>query len=115
MKSNEMLEQALIPTGLPVKYYEYAGVKDTYIVYNEEYEQPVDFGDNESNATVMWWQVHIFAPKNTDFRKHKKKAVEALKEKGFVITDIRTLYDYEKETSTIHVVIYCHIEESEEE
>lgn len=113
MKTNEMLEQALIPTGLPVKYYEYAGVKDTYIVYNEEYEQPVDFGDNESNTTVMWWQVHIFAPKNTDFRKNKKKAVEALKEKGFVITDIRTLY--EKETRTIHVVIYCHIEESEEE
>ena len=61
----------------------------------------------------MWWQVHIFAPKNTDFRKHKKKAVEALKENDFVITDIRTLY--EKETKTIHVVIYCHMEEREEE
>lgn len=113
MRSDEMLEQALAPVGLPIKYYEYAGTKDSYIVYNEEYEQPVDFGDNESNNTVMWWQIHIFAPKNTDFREHKKKAVAALKEHGFVITDIRT--QYEKETKTIHVVIYCHMEEREEE
>jgi hypothetical protein len=110
-----MLEQALAPVGLPVKYYEYAGAKDSYIVYNEEYEQPVDFGDNQSNSTVMWWQVHIFVPKNTDFRKHKKKAVEALKENGFVITDIRTLCENAQQTNTIHVVIYCHMEEREEE
>lgn len=41
MRTNEILEQVLAPVGLPVKYYEYAGTKDSYIVYNEEYEQPV--------------------------------------------------------------------------
>lgn len=112
MRTDERLEQALVPVGLPVKYYEYAGTKDTYIIYNEEYEQPTDFGDNQSQNTMMWWQVHVFAPKNTDFRKYKDMTVEALEKSGFIVTDIRTLY--EKETKTIHVVIYCHMEESEE-
>lgn len=113
MRTDERLEQALAPVGLPVKYYEYAGTKDTYIVYNEEYEQPTDFGDNQSQNTMMWWQVHIFAPKAADFRKYKKMAVEELKESGFTVTDIRTLYEYEKETKTIHVVICCHMESEE--
>ena len=113
MRSDEKLEQALIPAGLPVRYYEYAGTKETYIVYNEEHENPADFGDNQSLEHVTWWQVHIFAPKNSEFRQYKEKITESLKKQGFTVTDIRTIY--EKETKTIHVVIYCHTEESEEE
>lgn len=111
MRINEKLEQAA-SIGLPVKYYEYAGTKDTYIVYNEEYEQPADFGDNESQDCIMWWQLHLFAPKDSDFRKHKEKLLDSLKSHGYTVTDIRTLY--EKETKTIHVIIYCHITEREE-
>lgn len=112
MRSGEFLERTLEPLGLPVKYFEYAGTKPEYIVYNEEVEQPANYADNRPQNHVTWWQVHIFAPKVSDFRTYKEKAKGLLQEAGFYITDIRTLY--EKETKTIHVVICCHIGETEE-
>ncbi len=112
MRSNEILEQELNKMGVPVKYYEYAGVEKTYIVYNEEAEQPVNHGDNRPRNSVIWWQVHIFTPKQNDFREYKRKAKKLLEDAGFCVTDIETLY--EKETKTIHVAISCHIGEREE-
>lgn len=105
------LEKVLEGIGIPVKYYEYAGVKPEYIVYNEEAEQPTDYGDNIPGHRVTWWQVHIFTPKTGKFREYKRLSESALQKAGFTVTDIRTLY--EKETKTMHVVISCH-EESEE-
>lgn len=113
MNQSGLLEATLGATGLPVKYYEYKGTEPAYIVYNEEAEQPVNYGDNKPLNTIMWWQVHFFAPKAFDFRKKKSVIKTALLEKGFIITDIVTLF--EKETGTIHVVISCHMGESEEE
>ena len=112
MRSDERLEAALEPVGIPVKYYEYFGKEPEYIVYNEEAEEPADFGDNQPQHNIIWWQVHIFAPKDSDFRMYKKKAVDYLKLAGYSVTDIETLY--EKETKTIHVIISCHYGESEE-
>ncbi len=112
MSSDQILEQVLQGMGLPVKYYEYLGSEKEYIVYNEEAEEAVNHGDNRPQNYVTWWQVHIFAPRTSDFRAHKKKAMSLLKEAGFYVTDISTLY--EKETKTIHVVICCHIGEKEE-
>lgn len=113
MRSNEILEQALEQaTGLPVKYYEYEGTAQEYIVYNEEVEQPTNYGDNMPQNQITWWQVHIFTPKTADFRGHKKKVEKELRAAGFTVTDIVTLY--EKETKTIHVVISCHVGERED-
>lgn len=112
MMSEIKLEATLKPIGIPVKYCEYLGTEEIYIVYNEEAEEPVDYGDNQPLNNVTWWQVHIFAPKASDFRKYKKDAVNRLQEAGYIVTDIVTLY--EEETKTIHVVIACHIEEVEE-
>lgn len=49
------LEKVLEGIGIPVKYYEYAGVKPEYIVYNEEVEQPADYGDNDPECHITWW------------------------------------------------------------
>lgn len=110
--SAKILEKTLKSVGLPVDHFQYRGTKPEYIVYNEEVEQPSDYGDNRPLARIDWWQVHIFTPKDGGFRDWKKKMKKVLRENGFTITDIQTLY--EKETGTIHVVICCHIEESEE-
>lgn len=113
MSSSEILENALKTAGLPVKYYEYEGTKPEYVVYNEEAEEPANFGDNKAENRITWWQVHIFTPKQSDFRKWKEEIKKRLLAAGFHITDITTLY--EKETKTIHVVISCHMGESEDE
>lgn len=112
MRSDEVIEQALKKTGLPVKYYEYSGTEEKYIVYNEEAEEAANHGDNRPQDKITWWQVHVFAPKASDFRLCKKEVIGRLKEAGFYVTDINTLY--EKETKTIHVVICCHIGEQED-
>ena len=65
------LEKVLEGIGIPVKYYEYAGVKPEYIVYNEEVEQLADYGDNDPECHITWWQVHIFTPKTGKFRDYK--------------------------------------------
>lgn len=113
MRTNEILEQVLA---------RWACLSNTTNM--PEQKTRISFTTRNTNSrlileiisqTVQWYggRYIIFAHKNTDFRKHKKEAVETLKENGFAITDIRTLY--EKETKTIHVVIYCHMEEREEE
>lgn len=112
MRSDEILVEALKITDLPIKYQEYEGTKPVYIVYNEEAEQPTNYGDNVPQNEIAWWQVHIFSPKDNDFRMIKNKTKHALQEAGFTVTDIVTLY--EKETKTIHVAISCHTGESEE-
>ena len=110
---NRLLEETLKEAEIPVKYYEYKGTEPEYIVYNEEAEQPVNYGDNKPLNTIVWWQVHLFAPKISNFRRRKKMIKRLLLDSGFIITDIATLF--EKETETIHVVISCHMGESEEE
>lgn len=110
--SAELLEGALSKAGLPVKYYDYEGASPEYIVYNEEAEEPANYGNNKPLNKITWWQVHIFTPKTSDFRSYKKAVKKELQESGFFVTDITTLF--EKETKTIHVVISCHIGESEE-
>lgn len=107
MSQKRTLEEILAVTGLPVKYYEYIGTKKEYIVYNEEAEQLVDHGDNKPLNNIIWWQVHIFTPKSSDFRGLKESAKAALLDNDYIITDIVTLY--EKETTTMHVIISCHI------
>lgn len=112
MTQAEYLEETLKVTTLPVKPYEYAGTNPEYILYNEITEKPVNYGDNQPLDRILWWQVHLFAPKQSDFRGTRKQMEQLLKTAGFRVTEIKTLF--EKETKTIHVVIYCHMGEREE-
>lgn len=111
MSGKDLLEAILKESGLPVKYYAYEGTNDQYIVYNEEAEQPVNYGNNRPLNTVTWWQVHIFSPKSGDFRTIKENIKRSLQRENFVVTDITTLY--EEETETIHVILSCHMGERE--
>lgn len=112
MRSEEVLKAALETTGLPVRYCEYPGIKPEYIVYNEEAEQLTNYGDNRPLNEIVWWQVHIFTTKDGNFRKHKEVIKKALLLAGFTVNEITTIY--EAETKTIHVVISCHMGESED-
>ena len=109
MRSEEILKTVLEGTGLPVSYWEYHGVKTEYIVYNEEAEQAANYGDNKPQNEIVWWQVHIFTPKSGEFRKYREMLKTELRQAGFSVSEIETLY----ETGTIHVVIPCHMGESE--
>lgn len=113
MRSDVLLQDTLEQTGLPVKQYEYKGTQPEYIVFNEEDERGADHGDNRPQAMTLWWQVHIYAPQATDFRKRKRQVRNLLLDAGFCIGDIDTFY--ETETKTVHVVISCSIEEDMEE
>lgn len=111
MRCDKMLESVLEPVGLPVKYFEYLGTQNQYVVYNEEAEEPGNHGDNRPLSNMIWWQVHLFAPKDSEFRTYKADIMKKLLDAGYMVTDVVTLY--EKETKTIHVVISCHIGERE--
>lgn len=113
MTADVLLQQALEKTGLPVKQYEYKGAKPEYILINEEDERGIGHADDCPQAMSLWWQVHIFAPKETDYRSRKRQVRQLLIETGFILGNIYTLY--EQETETMHVVISCNIIENMEE
>ena len=113
MTADMKLQQVLEKTGLPVKQYEYKGAKPEYILINEEDERGIGHADDCPQAMSLWWQVHIFAPKESDYRARKRQVRQLLIEAGFTLGSIRTLY--EQETETMHVVISCNITENMEE
>lgn len=113
MKSEELLKETLEKAGIPVKPYEYKGAKLEYIVYNEEDERGCAHGDDYPGGISIWWQVHIFAPAQSDYRGMKRRIRKFLLDAGFGVGAARTLY--EKETGTVHVVISCNIIEDMEE
>ena len=113
MKSDQLLQQTLAQTTLPIKQYEYKGAKPEYIVFNEEDERGIAHADDGPQAMSLWWQVHLFAPKSYDYRARKRQIKNLLLEAGLVVRGITTLY--EKETETMHVVISCNIIENMED
>lgn len=113
MISEQLLKDTLSKSGLPVKKFTYRGKEPVYIVYNEEDERGVLHGDDMPQQMSVWWQVHLFAPEKYNYADMKRKLRNYLLAAGFLLEDIATLF--EKETSTVHVVISCSIEEDMEE
>lgn len=108
MRKEDILEKALTDaTDLPVKEFEYAGTKPEYIVYNDEARHGADHGDNTELVETAWFQVHIFTSKAMNYRERRETAKRALIDAGFLVTDVKTRY--EKETRTIHIIIYCNM------
>jgi len=104
-----LLQHTIEGAGLPVKWNEYKGKKPEYIVLNDEDERRVDYADNRPQSKLFRWQVHIFTPDTSDYRKIKNEVQELLLSKDFTIKYTKILY--EKETETMHVVISCSITE----
>lgn len=113
MSSDKLLQQALEATGLPVKQYEYKGTKAEYILFNEEDERGAAHADDGPQEISIWWQVHLFAPKECGFRRMKRRIRRLLMDAGFDVREAVTIY--EKETGTVHVAMSCHIMEGMEE
>lgn len=113
MTADVLLQQVLEKTGLPVKQYEYKGAKPEYILFNEADERGICHADDRPQAVSLWWQVHIFAPKESDYRARKRQVRQLLIEAGVILGNINTLY--EQETETMHVVISCNTIENMEE
>ncbi|MDO4553705.1 MAG: hypothetical protein Q4B70_01000 [Lachnospiraceae bacterium] len=113
MRSDELLQETLETTGLPVKQYEYKGTKSEYIVFNEEDERGTAYSDDRPAEVAIWWQVHLFMPRYSDYRSMKRTIMKALIDAGFLLQEITTLF--EQETETIHVAISCGTTEEMEE
>ena len=113
MKSDEILQETLEQTGIPVKPYEYKGTKPEYIVFNEEDERCTASADDRPQAVSVWWQVHLFAPETSGYRAMKRRIRRLLLEAGFTVREAATLR--EEETGTMHVVISCNMMEDMEE
>lgn len=113
MTADVLLQQVLEKTGLPVKQYEYKGAKPEYILFNEADERGICHADDRPQAVSLWWQVHIFAPKESDYRARKRQVRQLLIEAGVILGNINTLH--EQETETMHVVISCNTIENMEE
>ena len=79
MKSDELLKETLSKTSLPVKPYEYKGTKPEYIVYNEEDERGTAHADDRPQVMSVWWQVHLFTPVTSDYRKKKREIRKMLR------------------------------------
>ena len=113
MRSEELLQETLKQAGVPVREYEYLGRAPEYIVINEEDERGTLHADDMPQAIAVWWQVHLFAPETSDYRKRKRQIRRLLLEAGFLTGDTDIMF--EKDTKTVHVVITCGIDEEMEE
>lgn len=82
---------------------------DMYIVYNPELEEPGFYAEDEDQEWVQHMQIHLYIKSN--YIKARKEIRKKLKEVGFTITGITTLY--EKSTKYHHLCFECYIEEVE--
>lgn len=84
---------------------------EEYIVYNPELEEAALFADNQDREWVQHMQVHYFTKGN--YIKKRGDIRRALREAGFLVTDITTLH--EKDSGYHHLCFSCSIEENMEE
>lgn len=82
---------------------------DKYIVYKVN-EEAVLYADDRDEEWGLFIDIHYFSKGNYISAKNKIRNI--LRESGFIVTDIETLY--ENDTGYHHVIISCNLEESEE-
>lgn len=80
---------------------------EKYIVYNPEIEEPGFFADDEDQEWIQHMQIHLYTKGN--YIKLRKDIRKKLKEAGFTVTDITTVYD----SGYNHLCFECYIEEVE--
>lgn len=113
MSVNQIIESALrnmVTSIWPLVCPEEKPPKE-YIVYNPEIDVPEDYGDNAAGEWVQYMQVHLFTKSN--YLKKRKEIRKALKDAGFLVSDITTMY--EKDSGYYHLCFSCNIEENMED
>lgn len=113
MSENQIIENAL--RGIVDSIWPLCCPEDEspeeYIVYNTEFEKPELYAGDEDSEWNHYMQIHLFTKKN--YIKKRKEIRKKLQESGFMVTEIRTMY--EKESKYYHLCFSCSIEEMEEE
>lgn len=112
MSINEIIERTLsgICTDIWPDVCPEENGPDEYITYNYETQSAEVFADDVDQEWVYYLQIHYFTKGN--YLEKKKEIRSALREQGFLVTDIQPMY--EKDTRYYHLVFSCQIEESEE-
>ena len=114
MSVNRIIEDAL--SGIVQEIWPMVCPRDKppeeYIVYNPEFDEPQDFGDNRPQGWVQHMQVHYFIAKNGNYMKRRTEIRKALSAAGFFISEITTMH--EQESGYNHVCFSCNIEERED-
>lgn len=111
MNLNDMLEELLGRTGLPVEQDEYTGMGKTYIIFVYEDERPEAHADNKVTEDTAYLQIQLITPKNYDYFSLKKKIRDLLEEADFFVTSIRSFlgsayHGTEKIRQTVFEVTY---------
>ena len=114
MSVNDIIEEAL--GGIAQEIWPMVCPRDKppgeYIVYNPEFTEPADFGDNKPGQWVQHMQVHYFIAKNGDYTDKSKEIRSALSGAGFLIDEITVMH--EQDSGYNHVCVSCSIEERED-
>ncbi len=90
MNLNELLQQLLGRTGLPVEQDEYTGKQDKYIIYVYEDESPETASDNRVTSDTAYLQIQLITPKNFNYFNLKKQIRDLLEGADFCVTSIRS-------------------------
>lgn len=80
---------------------------DKYIVYNPIMETPGLYAEDQDENWVYDMQIHLYTREN--YLQDKKQIKEKLRNAGFVLDNIETLY--EKDSGYYHICFECSIEE----
>lgn len=90
---------------------------DTYIVFNPEFDEAADYGDDGDLEWNQYMQVHWFSRGRVDYLSARKKIRKALREAGLNVTEITVTYDQDSgknaNTGWTHMTFSCSDEEED--
>ena len=91
----------------------YEGTSDTYIVYNVAAEDPACYQDDAPADNIIYFQIHLYMPKDDDYTMLQNELKTAIFNGGFKYPRV-SLNTVEKDTNKRHICYETNIAESEE-
>ena len=91
----------------------YEGTSDTYIVYNVAAEDPTGYQDDAPADNIIYFQIHLYMPKDDDYTLLQKELKTAVFNGGFSYPRV-ALNTVEKDTDKRHICYETNIADSEE-
>lgn len=109
MNVNPLIMQALGGLGIPVRWLEYQGSAQEYVVFNDALNAPSLYGSNRDQIDTVIVQVHHYT--KTDPQSRISEIRKALRNAGFVILETFTTKDTVEgvKTGFIHTMIRARI------
>ena len=91
----------------------YEGTSDTYIVYNVAAEDPACYQDDAPADNIIYFQIHLYMPKDDDYTMLQNELKTAIFNGGFKYPRV-SLNTVEKDTNKRHICYETNMAESEE-